>query len=341
MPEQTEAAQTLLVEQTLATARLLIACAEPVKAYEFLTKTAPQPAIEHRRVKDFAATLAKQIDQAFSDEAYIERYTGYTNESQNPVEPFSDLGLLGLPRAKVALREVAQKAKSGPVSVLDIGAGDCTLERALLETFPTVSVSVSELLAVASKATQKLEELFPGRVGVTGRLDVAANVPQEHDVVLCLEVIEHVRYPELLLGNIRDALKPNGVAVVSTPNHLNWIEQRHNERFGPENWYHHLRAYTPRSLNEAFLDQGLAPTIILEPGGTLIAIAYAEHEVIDTLGRTFEVNSDEKFKSVLEHQRLDDVDLLPGDTVVTNYIAKFDLGRIVVFKGIVLEQKDA
>lgn len=50
--------------------------------------------------------------------------------------------------------------------------------------------------------------------------DVCAGVPElgTWDLVTCFEGIEHVPSPELLLHNIYKALKPGGLAVVSTPN---------------------------------------------------------------------------------------------------------------------------
>lgn len=41
---------------------------------------------------------------------------------------------------------------------------------------------------------------------------------QSFDLVLCLEVIEHLRDPEELLTEIRRVLRPEGLLIISTPN---------------------------------------------------------------------------------------------------------------------------
>jgi 2-polyprenyl-3-methyl-5-hydroxy-6-metoxy-1,4-benzoquinol methylase len=254
-------------------ARTLVQCAEPVKAIEFLRYSAPACVIESPQAARFIASLEKQVDQYFSDEKYVERYAGYTNEVQNPIEPFSDVGLLNLFRAQTA-RQLIEDTQAK--TVLDIGAGDCTLDKAILEDNDEVKVDISELLEVGSKATTKLQELFPNRVGVAGRFDVGdVEVESKYDVVLCLEVIEHVTQPVRLLKNIKNKLTENGFAVISTPNHLCWIERKLLDQFGDTNWYHHVRAYTAKTLAEDALEAGLIPTVYSEPSGTLLMICKA------------------------------------------------------------------
>ncbi len=270
MPLLETTIQDLLVEQSLAMARTLVQCAEPVKAIEFLRYSAPACVIESPQAVRFIASLEKQVDQYFSDEKYVERYAGYTNEVQNPIEPFSDVGLLNLFRAQTA-RQLIKDTKAK--TVLDIGAGDCTLDKAILEDNTEVKVDISELLEVGSKATVKLQELFPNRVGVAGRFDVGdVEAESKYDVVLCLEVIEHVTEPVRLLKNIKNKLTQSGVAVISTPNHLCWIERKLLDQFGDTNWYHHVRAYTFKTLAEDAIEAGLIPTVYSEPSGTLLMI---------------------------------------------------------------------
>jgi len=271
MPSPEQAITDLLVEQSLAMAKTLIQCAEPVKAHEFLTRLAPACVIESKQARQFVASLEKQIDQYFSDEKYVERYAGYTNEQTNPIEPFSDKGLLNLFRAKRTGDEIEQLCKAkDSVRMLDIGAGDCTLEQALLSEFENLSVDVSELLKVGGAAAKALQGLFPGRVGIEGRFDVG-DVPEEqkYDVVVCLEVIEHVTDPVRLLNNMRRVLKPGGKIIVSTPNHVAWIERKLIDQFSDTNWYHHVRAYTAMALNQDAIEAGLRASILAEPNGTL------------------------------------------------------------------------
>ena len=43
-----------------------------------------------------------------------------------------------------------------------------------------------------------------------------------YDVVLCADILEHVRQPEQLLRQARDVLAPGGVLIASVPNFGHW-----------------------------------------------------------------------------------------------------------------------
>jgi 2-polyprenyl-3-methyl-5-hydroxy-6-metoxy-1,4-benzoquinol methylase len=58
--------------------------------------------------------------------------------------------------------------------------------------------------------------------------DLDAGIPQEasdggpYDVVLCADILEHVRQPEQLMRQARDVLAPGGVLITSVPNFGHW-----------------------------------------------------------------------------------------------------------------------
>lgn len=267
-----EALNILLVEQTLALARVLLAGAEPVKAYDLCTKTAPILALQHPKVKAFAALLRTHIDQYFDDEAYQRRYSGYTNGIKTELKPFADTNLLNLARAQTARQVINQQAKKDPerrINVLAIGSWDCTLERAVLEDNANVDIVISDLFASTNDAVAILKDLFPGRVSVTGRFDVG-DVEKEpvFDVAMALEVVEHVTDDVHFLRNIQRRMKPDGIVVLSTPNAADWYEEKLVDDFDAaargerENWYHHVRAYTPQTLNIAMVKAGFTATVL-------------------------------------------------------------------------------
>lgn len=278
------AIESLLVESTLSLARNLVQCAEPVKAYRLVTENAPQVALEHPEVRQFAATLAGQIDQAFSDEDYVKRYTTDFQKLYalgTAPKPFADQNMLNLDRAQRTLANVAELVKQKPnLAVLSIGAGDCTLEQRLLQTHPEISMTISELNYTASDATRALQEQFPGRVHVTGRFDLEVAPVDTYDTIVCLEVVEHVREAVLFLTNIRRALAPGGSLLMSTPNSVSWVERLHLDRFGTDNWYQHLRAYTAKSLNDDLVSAGLASLIRVVQGITLYCVCTVLDEAV-------------------------------------------------------------
>jgi 2-polyprenyl-3-methyl-5-hydroxy-6-metoxy-1,4-benzoquinol methylase len=56
---------------------------------------------------------------------------------------------------------------------------------------------------------------------------------QNFDLVLCSEVLEHVRRPELALGNLYKILNPGGFAIVTTPQRYSLLELCCNIAFLP------------------------------------------------------------------------------------------------------------
>jgi len=335
MPQVEQTIVDLLVEQSLTMAKTLVQCAEPVKAYFFLTENAPACVIESKEARRFVASLEKQIDQYFSDKKYVERYAGYTNEQTNPIEPFTDLGLLSLYRAKKTQEIVAEFCqRKDKVYALGIGSGDCTLEKALLEKHPNLHIDISELLKVGSKAALKLQEMFPNRVGIQGRFDVEKQFePKKYDLIMCLEVIEHVTSPLTLLDNMKTCLQDGGMVIVSTPNHIGWIERKLIDQFGDDNWYHHVRAYTPKTLALDAIESGLIPTILSEPNGTLFMIAE-QRDISEISDIETGCDTIEQFQGLLQQ-------LPPGSTIYANFKVsdnKTMPATIAVLNGITLKE---
>jgi len=255
--------EDLLAEKAMDYARFLISCAEPIKAFKVLESVAPVASLHHPDVLAMKASLKKQVDQYFSDEDYIKRYTVYDNGGV-PNEPFSDTNLLNLFRAKATI-QLATSAK--PKRYLSIGGGEGSVPLHVLNRNPQTTVVLSELLGVGGDVAKALRAKHPGKVLVTGRYDV----PNHHDararatnfdVVECLEVIEHVTNDLRFLKNIREAMNPEGFLLLSTPNSVDWIESKLVREFGDKNWYHHVRAYTARSLATVMRAAGFKPTIL-------------------------------------------------------------------------------
>jgi 2-polyprenyl-3-methyl-5-hydroxy-6-metoxy-1,4-benzoquinol methylase len=63
------------------------------------------------------------------------------------------------------------------------------------------------------------------------------------DVVTCFETIEHVKNPEVLAKNIKDAISPGGVAYISTPNDLKRTDNNewHKVHFDFYSLFHFLK----------------------------------------------------------------------------------------------------
>jgi SAM-dependent methyltransferase len=71
----------------------------------------------------------------------------------------------------------------------------------------------------------------------------------DFDVVLLLDVLEHVRDEGALLAAVRRVLRPGGTVLVSVPAYQ-WLWSVHDEAL------HHVRRYTARRLRHALAEAG-------------------------------------------------------------------------------------
>ena len=73
----------------------------------------------------------------------------------------------------------------------------------------------------------------------------ACNIPAEFegkfDVVIALELVEHLKAPAALCSQIRKVLTPNGLAIISTPNFD--LLSRRGKNSGRPLFRHHIREY--------------------------------------------------------------------------------------------------
>lgn len=73
-----------------------------------------------------------------------------------------------------------------------------------------------------------------------------------YDVVLALDVIEHVEKDVESLASLRDRLSPGGRLIVTVPAHP-WMWSSHDVK------HHHFRRYTRKSLGDIMRRAGLRP----------------------------------------------------------------------------------
>lgn len=101
--------------------------------------------------------------------------------------------------------------------VLDVGCSSGYLARPLVARGCSV-IGVERDPAAAAAARAVCEDVLVGDVE-------AMELPLEpgtFDVVLCGDLIEHLRDPEALLTRLRPLLAPGGRLVLTTPNVANW-----------------------------------------------------------------------------------------------------------------------
>jgi 2-polyprenyl-3-methyl-5-hydroxy-6-metoxy-1,4-benzoquinol methylase len=105
----------------------------------------------------------------------------------------------------------------GEKRVLDIGCSSGYLARPLVERGCTV-VGIERDPQAAGAARDVCEEVIVGDVE-------ELELPFEHesfDVVLCGDLVEHLRNPQSFLARVQPLLKQEGRLVLTTPNVANW-----------------------------------------------------------------------------------------------------------------------
>jgi methionine biosynthesis protein MetW len=141
--------------------------------------------------------------------------------------------------------------------VLDVGCSTGYLARPLTER-GSVVVGIELDEGAAEAAREVCEEVLVGDVET-----IELAFPDgSFDVVLCGDVIEHLRDPRRFLERVRPLLRKDGRLVLSTPNVANWAIRlgllagrwRYTERGILDRTHTHL--FTRRTLREALEDSG-------------------------------------------------------------------------------------
>jgi Methyltransferase domain len=134
--------------------------------------------------------------------------------------------------------------KARPARVLDVGSGDGWLASQLSTRLPGAEVVCWDINYTADDLIG-LATTYP-------RLSLTANPPTgQFDLILMLDVIEHVEEPEALLTSIAAEFwaRP-GTLIVSVPAYQSLFSQ-HDAALG------HHRRYSPRELRELITGCGL------------------------------------------------------------------------------------
>jgi|SRR5215217_3098466 len=116
-------------------------------------------------------------------------------------------------------------------NVLDIGAGEGAFSQRLIdEGFDVKAVDASD---DRFRATAEFQH-------VDLNTDFPATWTNEFDLVVAIEVIEHLRDPRHFISNCLKVLKPNGYLLLTSPNPENWLSRLKFLRTGYFLWFSEL-----------------------------------------------------------------------------------------------------
>ena len=146
-------------------------------------------------------------------------------------------------RYKSCLKLISQSITPNKnIKILDLGCGDGALSYLMWRAGYTVIGIDTSLLGIdlACAEHKKRYTNCEFRCGEVG--DVESN---SFDGVICSDVIEHVQRPGELIDEIYRVLKPNGVAVLSTPIRITEapLDVEHMAEWWPGEWRSMFKNY--------------------------------------------------------------------------------------------------
>lgn len=113
------------------------------------------------------------------------------------------------------------KDKKGEWSLLDAGSGFGQYDRYILSSFKNVTIDaidVKEDYLEDCRAYFK-KEIGEGRISFYSADLLEFNPDKKFDMIICIDVLEHIEEDVKVMNNLSSALKPGGCLIVHSPSH--------------------------------------------------------------------------------------------------------------------------
>ena len=144
-------------------------------------------------------------------------------------------------------------------SVLELGCGEgATLEYLKRHGIARKTTGVEIDTAAAKKAAERLDVVL--HQSAEQPLDLPL---EEFDLVLCLDVLEHLYNPWKVLADLKKHIKPGGYLLASIPNVQHWsvvkmlLSGRWDYKKAGLMDETHIRFFTAKTIKELFAGAGL------------------------------------------------------------------------------------
>jgi 2-polyprenyl-6-hydroxyphenyl methylase/3-demethylubiquinone-9 3-methyltransferase len=158
----------------------------------------------------------ENMDQSTIDDAEVNKFSKLAQEWWDPEGPFRTLHQINPIRLSYVKDKIVQHFGSfkPSLNIIDIGCGG-----------GLISVPLAKLGANITGIDASLENIETAKfyakdlgLEINFLCGAAEDHQEKYDVILCLEVIEHVSSPEFFIESIKKLLKPGGMMMISTIN---------------------------------------------------------------------------------------------------------------------------
>jgi len=143
--------------------------------------------------------------------------------------------------------------------LLDVGSGSAFFaEIALKRGWEVYGTELTDdTISLAEKKGLKMSK---------GKLEDVAFESGFFDLVVCIEVIEHVSFPKTFTSEIHRVLRSGGAVYISTPNFDSLLRRRLKGQYDVINYPNHLSYFTSKTLKSLFTSNGFKKESLVTNG---------------------------------------------------------------------------
>ena len=190
-------------------------------------------------------------DQAIPVLEYSENFAGWSDDLTALHEAAAgDSHPIDLASRNDALAQVGLSLPSGQAVIMEIGCSSGFLIRDLVKTFPQSVVIGAD---VVKEPLHKLAKVLPGVPLIRFDLLQCPLPEKSVDVLVMLNVLEHIEDDVLALKNAYKLLKPGGSLVIEVPAGQ-YLYDSYDEQL------HHFRRYSASELRSKLVHAGFTVT---------------------------------------------------------------------------------
>jgi len=143
--------------------------------------------------------------------------------------------------------------------LLDVGSGSAFFaEIAIQRGWEVYGTELTdETIELAEKKGIKMSK---------GKLEDIQFEADSFDLIACIEVIEHVSFPQTFTSEIQRILRTGGAVYISTPNFNSWLRRRLKSEYDVINYPNHLSYFTAKTLTSLFTSSGFEKQSLVTHG---------------------------------------------------------------------------